>query len=76
MEQSERDLPGLEKLVRKNGVKSCTWDDPGAQYRLGSMGLGSRLAGRDLGVLVGKKLNGSQQCATGAVKASSSLQPQ
>ncbi|KAK4817764.1 hypothetical protein QYF61_026987 [Mycteria americana] len=44
-----------------------------AQYRLGSVWLGSNLAERDLGVLADNKLNVSEQCAAAAVKANQRL---
>lgn len=68
-----------KKQVSKKSVKINTdeckllhlgWGNSGAQYRLGSLWLGSSLAGRDLGVLVDNDLNGSQQRTAAAAKAS------
>jgi len=43
--------------------------DAGAGHRLGCVQLGSSSVGRDLGVLVGNKLNTSDQCAAAATQA-------
>ncbi|KAK4827069.1 hypothetical protein QYF61_013710 [Mycteria americana] len=61
----QRDLDRLEEWVKPISAKSCTWDD----ITKGSVWMGSSLAERDLGVLVDKKLNMSQQCTAAAMKA-------
>ena len=47
--------------------------DPGVQYRLGSTWLDSSSVKRDLGVLMDRKLNMSEQCAAAAKKANGML---
>jgi len=42
--------------------------NPGVQHRLGSTQLGSSSVERDLGVLVDKKINTSEQCAAAVAK--------
>ncbi|KAK4817123.1 hypothetical protein QYF61_000306 [Mycteria americana] len=72
--QEERDR--LEEWADKNlmNVRTCTWENnPGVQHRLGSTHLGSSSVERDLGVLVGNKLNVSEQCAAAAKKVNRML---
>ncbi|GAB0181643.1 mitochondrial enolase superfamily member 1 [Grus japonensis] len=78
----QRDLDRLEEWASKDCMKfskdHCKVLHLGqhnqrAQYRLGSVWLGSSVAERFLGVLVGNKLTMSQQCAAAATKANQML---
>ncbi|GAB0186054.1 mitochondrial enolase superfamily member 1 [Grus japonensis] len=69
----QEDLDRLEEWADKNLMKfnkdKCKVlhlgkHNPGAQHGLGSTWLESSSGERDIGVLVGKKLNMSEQCAT------------
>ncbi|KAK4815390.1 hypothetical protein QYF61_001378, partial [Mycteria americana] len=73
----QRDRGRLEEWASRNCIKlnkdECKvlhlgWHNQRAQYRLGSVWLGSSLAERDLGVVVDNKLNTSP-CAAAATKA-------
>ncbi|KAK4818612.1 hypothetical protein QYF61_016583 [Mycteria americana] len=74
----QEDLDRLEEWANKNLMKfnkdKCKVlhlekHNPGEQYRLGSTWLGNSSVERDLGVLVDKQLNMSEQCAAAAKKA-------
>ena len=68
---------GSKNIVKinkdKHKVPHLGWNNQRAQYRLGSVCLGSSLAERDLGVLEDNKLNMSRQCDTAATKANQIL---
>ncbi|KAK4815141.1 hypothetical protein QYF61_017582 [Mycteria americana] len=77
-EALQRDLDRLEHWAIINGVKfnkkKCQilhlgWSNGEHKYKLGEEWLESSPAERDLGVLVGSRLNGSQQCALAAERA-------
>ena len=76
------DLDRLEAWANKNlmelnkdkcKVMHLGKHNPGVQHRLGSTWLGSSSLERDLGVLVGRKLNMSEQGAAAAKKANTVL---
>ncbi|GAB0189213.1 mitochondrial enolase superfamily member 1 [Grus japonensis] len=78
----QEDLDRLEEWVNKNLTKfnkdKCKVlhlgkHNPGVQHRLGSTWLGSSSVERDLGVLVDKQLNMSEQGAAAAKKANRML---
>ncbi|KAK4812343.1 hypothetical protein QYF61_017120 [Mycteria americana] len=71
-EALQRDLDRLEHWAIINGMtfnkNKCqilhlAWNNTGHKYKLGAEWLESSPAKRDLGVLVGRRLNRSQQCA-------------
>ncbi|GAB0181976.1 hypothetical protein GRJ2_000662900 [Grus japonensis] len=78
----QEDLDRLEEWANKNLMKfnkdKCKVlhlgkHNPGAQHKLGSTQMGSSSVERDLGVLVDKQLNMSEQCAAVAKKANRML---
>ncbi|GAB0181118.1 mitochondrial enolase superfamily member 1 [Grus japonensis] len=78
----QEDLDRLEEWANKNLMKFNKFTckvchpgkrNPGVQHRLGSTRLENSSVERDLGVLVDKQLNMSEQCAAAAKKANRML---